>query len=167
MVVGKEEETMEQGGLLLQALELSVLKQEAEVGLLEPKVEKREVGEGGKGKEVPLRQVPGLIGLNVPKQEMDVDILKPELGKMEVGLGDYIEEDSSGIKMLEEETKKFCFMINRGDRKFEIPGARFPGTPSNCLDCALQDYGSGRLRGTRAGYNCESNLSRGFKERST
>ena len=43
---------------------------------------------------------------------------------MEDGLGDYIEEDWGGLKLLEEETKNVCSMINRGDMKFEIPGAR-------------------------------------------
>ena len=64
---------------------------------------------------------------------------------MEYGLGDYAEVDYDELKLLEEETKNLCCMINRGNMKFEIPGARFPGTPSNCLDCALQDYGARRL----------------------
>jgi hypothetical protein len=66
-----------------------------------------------------------------------------------------VEKSWDELKLVEEDTKNLCFMINRSDMKFEIPGARFPGTPSNCMDCALQDYGAEMLRGTRAGYNCE------------
>jgi hypothetical protein len=130
VVVGKEEEERKPGGILLQALELSTLKQEADMGL------KHEGGESGEKEKVPPKRLPGLIGLTVPKQEVNEDILKPKVEEME-------------------ETKNLCCMINRGHMRFEIPGARFPGTPSNCLNCAMQDYGAGRLRGARPGYNCE------------
>ena len=54
--------------------------------------------------------------------------------------GDYLEEEGSEQKHLQEDTKNFCFMINKGDRRFEIPGAKFPGNPSNCMESALRDY---------------------------
>jgi hypothetical protein len=82
--------------------------------------------------------------------------VEPEAGKMEENKrGDYVEEEGSKRKHMQEDTKNLCFMINRGDRRFEIPGAKFPGNLSNCMECALRDYKAERLRGLRAGYNGE------------
>jgi hypothetical protein len=37
---------------------------------------------------------------------------------------------------------------------FEMPGAKFPGTPSYYFDCATEDYNVGRLKGVRPVFNC-------------
>jgi hypothetical protein len=118
--VEREEVGREPGGILLQALELSALKQEAVVELLVPKVERPESGGGGEKEKAPLRQLPGLIDFPDPNQEVGEDILKPKVEEMEDDPGEYVEIDCD-MKLLEEETENLCSLIIRGDMRFEVP----------------------------------------------
>jgi hypothetical protein len=67
---------------------------------------------------------------------------------MEDDPGDYVEIDCD-MKLREE--GNFCGLISRSDIQFEMPGAKFPGNPSYCFDCTMEDSNVARLKGVRPG----------------
>jgi hypothetical protein len=75
---------------------------------------------------------------------------------MTKNFGDYMEIDFEWKQELDDED--FCGLVSQGSRKFEWPGTNFPGTPSYCFGCAIEDLKVSRLRGRKPEFSCEDLL---------